>query len=57
MSPYRITFVAAAFAIAGCEPTSRPTARPAPSLPFVEVTPSARDLLLRVAADQKLGPD
>ena len=44
---------------AGCspKPTTPAVAPASPPLPFVEVTPVAKEVLVRVAAEQKLGPD
>lgn len=46
-------------ALAGCtpKPPVTSTAVPTAPRPFVEVTPVARQLLTKVAADQKFGPD
>jgi Fe-S cluster assembly iron-binding protein IscA len=59
MRSYGLSIVFVWILVAGCESGRRtPAVSEAISpRPFVEVTPSAREILLRVAADQKLGPD
>ncbi|HKB06587.1 MAG TPA: hypothetical protein VKD90_30605 [Gemmataceae bacterium] len=58
MSPPRFASALLVAAI-GCspKPPATPSAVPTTSRPFVEVTPIARELLTKVAGDQKLGSD
>jgi Fe-S cluster assembly iron-binding protein IscA len=63
MSPSRLPPIVFLAALVGCSPkppatpAATPAAAPAVSRPFVEVTPVARALLGKVAADQKFGAD
>jgi Fe-S cluster assembly iron-binding protein IscA len=59
MSASRLAPAILLAAVAGCspKPPATPSAVPTTPRPFVEVTPIARQLLTKVAVDQKLGPD
>jgi Fe-S cluster assembly iron-binding protein IscA len=58
MNPSRLVPVLLV-ALAGCspKPPATPSAVPTTPRPFVEVTLIARQLLTKVAVDQKIGPD
>jgi Fe-S cluster assembly iron-binding protein IscA len=55
----RTSTLVAALLLAGCsqKPAATPNADPGRPPPFVEITPVAKDVLVRVAAEQNLGPD
>jgi Fe-S cluster assembly iron-binding protein IscA len=55
MNPSRVAPALLVATLAGCSP--KPSAAPVSPRPFVKVTPIARQLLTKVAADQKFGPD